>query len=84
MLAGKSGKPFGRISPYIETVAYSMTFFFHLIPTITEGATRLPSQKPLAGGPDDPAIQMAIGIFFILFVIGATLQIVKLRRKVVS
>jgi uncharacterized membrane protein len=81
LTAGKSSKPFGRLSPYIETVAYSMTFFFHLIPGITESTTRLPVGAPLATGPDDPHIQAAVGVCFILFLIGATLQVIKLRAR---
>jgi len=33
---------FGRASRYIETVSYSLTFFFHMIPGFTETSTRLP------------------------------------------
>src|SRR5437879_11935364 len=33
---------YGRASPYIETLSYSATFLFHLIPGITETTTRLP------------------------------------------
>src|SRR6187399_1336861 len=36
LVAGEKMKLFGRVSPYIEVVCYSMTFFFHLIPGITE------------------------------------------------
>ena len=73
---------FGRFAPYIETVSYSMTFFFHIVPAVTETATRLPLDAPLASSPDDPNIQMVIGICLVLFVIGATLQVISLRRKV--
>jgi uncharacterized membrane protein len=79
--AGKKTRLFGRFSPYIETVGYSMTFFFHVVPGITETATRLPQGAPLASGPDDPRIQMAIGICFLLFLIGATLQVRNLRAR---
>ncbi len=72
--AGKKTMLFGKRSPYIETVCYSMTFFFHIVPGITETVTRLPLDAPLASSPDDPRIQMAIGICFVLFVIGAVLQ----------
>lgn len=81
LVAGEKIKLFGRASPYIEVVAFTMTFFFHLIPAITETATRLPAGAPLASGPDDPHVQMAIGICFILFFIGATLQVIKLRGR---
>ena len=79
--AGDKTRLFGRFSPYVETVSYSMTFFFHLIPGITETTTRLPVSQPLASGPDDPHIQAAIGVCFLLFLIGATLQVVKLRVR---
>ena len=75
---------FGRYSPYIETVSFSMTFFFHIVPAITETATRLPRDAPLASSPDDPNIQMAIGICFVLFAIGAVLQARSLRKLVVG
>jgi hypothetical protein len=79
--AGGKTRLFGRFSPYVETVCYSMTFFFHLIPGITETATRLPASAPLASSPNDPRIQTAIGVCFVLFVAGATLQVLTLRRK---
>jgi len=76
-----SRKSFGGVSPYVETIGYSMTFFFHIVPGITESATRLPLNAPLASGPEDPRIQMAIGICFVLFLIGAAVQGRKLRTK---
>ena len=79
--AGKKTMLFGRFSPYIETVCYSMTFFFHIVPGITESVTRLPLGAPLASSPEDPRIQMAIGICFLLFVIGAILQVRTLGRS---
>lgn len=80
--AGRKTMLFGRFSPYIETVSYSMTFFFHIIPGITETATRLPRDAPLASSPEDPHLKMAIGICFVLFVLGAILQVRReLRTK---
>src|SRR5258708_38526278 len=74
-------KSFGKSSPYVEIVGYSMTFFFHIVPGITESATRLPLDAPLASSPEDPRIKMAIGICFVLFVIGALLQVRKMRAQ---
>jgi uncharacterized membrane protein len=79
--SGKKIMLFGRFSPYVETVCYSITVFFHIVPAITETATRLPLDAPLASSPDDPNIKMAIGISFVLFLIVATLQVVSLKRK---
>jgi uncharacterized membrane protein len=77
--AGEKTKQFGRFSPAIEIVSYSMTFFFHIVPAITETATRLPLDSPLASNPEDPNIQMAIGVCLLLFIIGATWQVRSLR-----
>ena len=71
----------GKASPYIERVGYSLTFFFHIVPTITESATRLPLSAPLVSSPEDPRIQMASGICFIIFLIGATLQVREMRAQ---
>jgi len=81
LVAGEKIKLFGRASIYIETVCYSMTFFFHLIPGVTETTTRLPVGAPWASGPDDPLVQKLVGFCFLLFVIGATAQVIKIRSR---
>lgn len=63
----------------VETVAYSSTFLFHLIPGITESATRLPPSAPLVASPEAPALQAVYGVLLVLFAIGLTLQIRRLR-----
>lgn len=76
-LAGKA--KFGGASRYIEVVSYSATFFFHMIPAFTETATRLPAGAPLAASQEAPGLQAAIGAAFLVFLIGATLQVRRLR-----
>lgn len=66
---------FGRASRYVETVSYSATFLFHLIPAITETSTRLPRGAPLVANADAPELQVATAILLLLFLVGATLQI---------
>ena len=78
--AAGSTKLFGRASRYVETVSYSLTFFFHMIPGFTESFTRLPVDAPLFTGPDDPSLQKTIGVVFLLFLVGAFLQVMRLRR----
>ncbi|MCE9597490.1 MAG: hypothetical protein K8S54_05940 [Spirochaetia bacterium] len=70
---------FGKASPYIETICYSATFLFHMIPGITEAATRLPYGAPLAAGPEEPALKAATGLLFLLFILGAVLQARRLK-----
>ncbi len=80
VVAGLAGKSkFGRASRYAETVSYSATFFFHWIPTVVETTTRLPVGAPLITNRDGPELQGATGVLFLLFLIGATLQVLRLR-----
>lgn len=72
---------FGRLGRYIETVSYSLTLFFHMIPAFTETSTRLPVGAPWATGPNDPNLQKAISIVFVVFLVGATAQVIRLRRQ---
>jgi len=74
---------FGRASPYVVTVGYSLTFFFHMVPALTETFTRLPAASPLFSSPEDPALQQVVGVFFLLFVVGAVLQVRQMRKGVV-
>jgi len=74
-------KLYGRLSPYIETVSYSATFLFHLIPGITETTTRLPLGAPLLPNADAPALQAATAALLVAFLIGATLQVRRLRAR---
>ncbi len=72
---------FGRASPYVETVSYSATFFFHWIPAITETSTRLPLGAPLVTSAEAPELKAVTGALFVLFLIGATLQVRRLRAS---
>lgn len=70
---------FGRFSRYVEVVGYSATFLFHLVPGITETTTRLPLGAPLLPSADAPALQAMAGGLAVLFLVGAGLQILRLR-----
>jgi len=70
---------FGSASRYVEVISCTMTFFFHLVPGITETFTRLPAGAPLFSNPDDPALQRTIGVVFVLVLMGIALQVRRLR-----
>jgi hypothetical protein len=78
-LAAQYTAVFGRLSRYVSTIGYSLTLFFHFIPGTVETLTRLPVGGPYLSGPLDPKAQPILGFFFLLFLIGATLQVVRLR-----
>lgn len=70
---------FGRAAVYVSTLSFSLSYFFHFIPGVTETFTRLPAGRPLFSSPEDPALQPVIGVVFLLFLVGATLQVLRLR-----
>jgi uncharacterized membrane protein len=75
---------FGRLSPYVETVGYSATVVFHMIPAIAEGGTRLPPSDPFLDHPEAPAALALTGLFFLIFLIGAGYQVRRLRGRPVA
>jgi hypothetical protein len=72
---------FGGASRYVETISYTLTFFFHMVPTITESLTRLPAGHSIAATDQDPLIQKLTGVALLLTLIGITLQMIKLRKS---
>jgi hypothetical protein len=79
-LAGK-GTLFGRASRYVETVSYTATFLFHMIPAVVETTTRLPLSAPLIKDREGPELKAATGVLLLLFLIGATCQVIRLRAR---
>ena len=79
-LAGRSAL-FGRAGPYVETVSYSATFLLQMIPGTIEATTRLPPGAPLFSGPEAQELQVASGVMFLIFLIGAMLQVRRMQAK---
>lgn len=71
----------GRAAPYVTTLGLSFSFFLHWIPGLTETFTRVPVEAPLFSGPEDPALQQAVGLLFLVFLVGAALQWRMLRAE---
>ena len=78
-LAAEYANAFARLSRYVRTIGYSLAFFFHFIPGTVETLTRLPLGAPYLSGAQDAKAQPIVGFFFLLFLIGATLQVLRLR-----
>jgi len=69
----------GRLSIYVATVGFSLTYFLHWIPGTTETFTRFPAGAPLFSSPEDPALEKTVGVMFLLFLVGAAVQVWRLR-----
>jgi len=70
---------FGKFTPYVVVVAYTVTYLFHLVAGITETTTRLPVGAPWASSADDLHLKIVLGVVFLLFVLVASLQVLALR-----
>lgn len=64
----------------LQTVLLSVTFFFHMIPAMTETLTRLPYGAPVLADAEAPELKAITGAMLILLVIGATLQVRRLNQ----
>ncbi|NYE63394.1 putative membrane protein [Duganella sp. 1224] len=73
-------RKFGARSPAVSTVSYSLTFLFHMIPAVTETSTRLPLGAPLLPNAEAPELKTVTGLLFLLFLIGVTLQLRRLKK----
>ncbi|MEC3767074.1 MULTISPECIES: hypothetical protein [Cupriavidus] len=69
------------VARYLAVLGYSLTLFFHLIPGLTETGTRIPIGNPAFSGPEDPTLKALVGIGFLVYLSGATVQAMRIRRS---
>jgi hypothetical protein len=77
--AAGRGAFFGQASRYVEAVAFSASFLFHWIPAFTETLTRVPLGAPLLPNADAPELKAITAVLGVLYLVGVTLQIRRLR-----
>lgn len=65
----------------LQAVLLSVTFFFHMIPAMTETLTRLPLGSPILRDAEAPELKGITGVLLLLLVVGATLQYRKLSQS---
>ena len=75
-----AGRFFGKLGAAIQIIVMSVTLFLSCIPAIVETLTRLPISHPIANGPNDPLLTNCLGGLFVLFLIGVSYQLIKLRK----
>ncbi|MET3928634.1 putative membrane protein [Lysobacter sp. OAE881] len=73
--AGGSG-----LARYVTVLGNSLTLFFHLIPGLTETGTRIPLGDPAFTGPEDPVLKAIVGAGFLVYLAGAAVQAMRIRR----
>ena len=74
-------KIFGIFSPYIETIAYTSTFLFHVLPAITDGLRRLPPSDPFIDSFEDPLLLNFFLLFISMYIVGLGIQFILIFRN---
>tara|TARA_A100000164_G_scaffold381551_1_gene433733 strand:- start:1873 stop:2364 length:492 start_codon:yes stop_codon:yes gene_type:complete len=74
-------KIFGIFSPYIETIAYTSTFLFHVLPAITDGLRRLPPSDPYIDSFEDPLLLNFFLLFTSMYIVGLGIQLILIFRN---
>jgi len=69
---------------YVTVLGNSLTLFFHLIPGLTETGTRVPIGSPAFTGPEDPLLRAIVGAGLVVYLAGATLQALRIRRALTT
>ena len=74
-------KILGIFSPYIETIAYTSTFLFHVLPAITDGLRRLPPSDPFIDSFEDPLLLNFFLLFISMYIVGLGIQFILIFRN---
>jgi len=72
---------FAKIAVPFQALCFSATLLFHMIPAITDGLLRLPVDDPILTDPQDPLLKKFYLAFFVVFLVGYTLQFRWLRKQ---
>ncbi|MGI9201791.1 MAG: hypothetical protein ACR2QL_12070 [Woeseiaceae bacterium] len=72
---------FGKLSRYVQAIAYSGTLLFHCVPAITDGLLRLPVGDPVLTSIEDPVLKMCYLALLITYLVGITLQLRWIKQQ---
>jgi len=72
---------FASFSFYIQAMSYSATLLFHMIPAITDGLMRLPTDNPIVTNIEDPLLKGFYLAFLVTYIIGIVAQFLLLRKR---
>lgn len=71
----------GGLRSYLSAFGLSFSFFLLLVPGISETLRRLPVAHPLADGPQSPVILATLLAWFVIFILGFSLQAWLIRSR---
>ncbi len=74
-------KLFGSFSKYFQTLGYTSTLLFHMIPAISDFLRRLPVGDPFIDSFEDPLLLNFHTAFLVIYMVGLIAQIVWLKSQ---
>jgi len=74
-------KIFGSMSKYFQTLGYTSTLLFHMIPAVTDFLRRLPIGDPFIDSFEDPLLMNFHLSFLLVYFIGLSYQMYWLRQQ---
>ena len=74
-------KIFGSMSKYFQTLGYTSTLLFHMLPAITDFLRRLPNGDPFIESFEDPLLMNFHLSFLVVYLIGISYQMYWLREQ---
>ena len=72
---------FGKLSSYLQALSYSATLLFHMIPAITDGLMRLPTDAPIVTDIKDPLLKGFYLFFLVCYLIIVVWQFMSIRKE---
>tara|TARA_B100001996_G_scaffold332315_1_gene281360 strand:+ start:512 stop:997 length:486 start_codon:yes stop_codon:yes gene_type:complete len=74
-------KLFGSFSKYFQTLGYTSTLLFHMIPAISDFLRRLPVGDPFIDSFEDPLLLNFHTAFLVIYMVGLIAQMVWLKSQ---
>ena len=74
-------KIFGSMSKYFQTLGYTSTLLFHMLPAITDFLRRLPIGDPFIESFEDPLLMNFHISFLVVYLFGLSYQMYWLRQQ---
>ena len=74
-------KIFGSMSKYFQTLGYTSTLLFHMIPAVTDFLRRLPIGDPFIDSFEDPLLMNFHLSFLLVYLFGLSYQMYWLRQQ---
>ncbi|WP_242487928.1 hypothetical protein [Pseudomonas sp. TH31] len=74
-------RPLGRAREYLQVSSMTFSYLVLMIPGLNETLSRLPVGNPIGHGPDSPQVKAALLVALLVFLLGLSYQLLRLRAR---